>query len=253
MYSMLTLIRGIVDPSPTLRCAIALQKGAGAELLVVCSDLGLPFSTVEAEEAREEARRAFDDVCAAQPDCRFKVVGGAVTDVLRKQSLFNDVCILSRGSGLAGDDLGLLKAALVDSQVPTVLLPKESPSAPPARVVLSWNGQSQSARAIKAALPFARQAKRVIVLEHAGNDVNRSRLENFLARHDIQPADWRAYGDTSLTARGRARALLAASTAEGGDLLVMGAYGDTGERVFHFGRATEKVASAAPIPVLFSY
>ena len=32
----------------------------------------------------------------------------------------------------------------------------------------------------------------------------------------------------------------------------MGAYGDPGERFFRFGRATEKIASAARIPVLFS-
>ena len=172
--------------------------------------------------------------------------------MLRKQSMFADLCVLSRRSGLGGDDLGVLKAALVDGSAPTILLPPEPISAPPGTIVLSWNGQAASARAIKSAMPFARQAKRVLVLEHEGSEINRSRLEHFLGNHDVRPEAWHAYGDKSLTARGRARALLAAARAEDGDLLVMGAYGDPGERLFRFGRATEKVASAARIPVLFS-
>lgn len=252
MLSMLTLIRGTIDSSRALRSVATLQGAAGAELLVICSDPGPPFTLDEVEEAREVARRGFDFVCGKHPGSRFKVVAGPVNDLLRKQSMFADLCVLSRGSGIAGDDLDLLKASLVDSGAPTILLPPEPLPAPPATVVLSWNGQPATARAIKAAMPFARQAKRVLVLEHAGNEVNRSRLEHHLASQDVVPAAWQAYGDRSLTARGRARALLAAARAEGADLLVMGAYGDAAERLFRFGRATEKVASAARIPVLFS-
>ena len=95
-------------------------------------------------------------------------------------------------------------------------------------------------------------AKRVVVLEHAGDDVNRSRLEHFLQIRDVHPAQWRPYGDSSLTARGRARALLKEAYDEGGNLLVMGAYGYMEDGVFSFGRTTDKVASATQIPVLFA-
>jgi nucleotide-binding universal stress UspA family protein len=252
MLSMLTLIRGTIDSSTALRSVATLQGAIGAELLVVCSDLGPPFTRDEVEEAREQASRAYDLVCAGKPNCRFKAVAGEVADTLRKQAMFADLCALSRRSGLGGDDLGVLKAALVDGSAPTILLPAEPVAAPPQTIVLSWNGQAASARAIKAAMPFARQAKHVLVFEHEGNEINRSRLEHFLGNHGVKPEGWHAYGDKSLTARGRARALLAAAGAERGDLLVMGAYGDAGERLFRFGRATEKVASAARIPVLFS-
>jgi nucleotide-binding universal stress UspA family protein len=95
------------------------------------------------------------------------------------------------------------------------------------------------------------KAEQVIVIEHAGNEVNRSRLENYLEIHGVTPAAWRLYGDAGLTARGRARALLAEAEAADCDLLVMGAYGEAEDRFFSFGRATEKVASAATVPVLF--
>lgn len=252
MISMLTLIRGTIDASSALRAVAVLQAAIDAELLVVCSDPGPPFTLDEVEEAREQAKRAYDFVCGKDGRARFKSTAGELSDVMRKQAMFADLCVLSRGAGLGGDELGLLKAALVDGGARTILLPPEPTSAAPSTVVLSWNGQGATARAIRAAVPYARQAKRVVVLEHAGNEVNRSRLEHFLDGHGIKPAQWSAYGESGLTARGRARALLKAAHDEGADMLVMGAYGDAGERLFRFGRATEKVASAARIPVLFS-
>lgn len=252
MLSMLTLVRGTIDPTSSLRSVATFQRAADAELLVVCADPGPPFTLDEVEEARDVARRGFDIVSGQDAGSRFKVVAGPVGDVLRKQSMFADMCVLARGSGIGGGDLELLKAALVEGAAPTILLPPGPPAAAPQTVVLSWNGQAATARAIKAAMPFARRARRVLVLEHAGNEINRSRLEQFLGRQGVVPAGWQSYGDRSLTARGRARALLAAAHAEGGDLLVMGAYGDVAERLFRFGRATEKVATAARIPVLFS-
>lgn len=252
MLSMLTLIRGTIDASAALRSVAALRGAVEAELLVVCSDPGPPFTFDEVEEAREQARRAYDHVCGTAPDSRFRNAEGPLSEVMRKQAMFSDLCVLSRSAGLGGSELELLKTALVDGGARTVLLPPEPVTQAPSTIVLSWNGQGATARAIRAAIPFARQAKRVIVLEHAGNEVNRSRLEHFLDGQGIRPELWRAYGERGLTARGRARALLKAAHDEGADLLVMGAYGELGERLFRFGRATEKVATAARIPVLFS-
>lgn len=171
---------------------------------------------------------------------------------MRKHTMFADLCVLARDRGLMGDDFAMLKAALVSCQIPTVLLPAGPVKNAPATVVFAWNGQPPSARAIRAALPFVRSAKRLLVLEYAGNEVNASRMERFFARNGVKPSDWRPYGDSSLTARGRARALVAEAMAENCDLLVMGAYGERAEKLFSFGRATDKVASAARIPVLFS-
>jgi nucleotide-binding universal stress UspA family protein len=172
---------------------------------------------------------------------------------LYKQALFADLCILARDDGLIGSDLFLLKAALVSSRVPTVLLPAVPLEEAPATVVCAWNGLAPAARAIRAAIPFALKARRFVVLEYAGNEVNRSRLERFLQNQGVTAVEWRPYGGAALTARGRARALLAEAKALNAHLLVMGAYGDVGESLFRFGRATEKIGTAAKIPVLFSH
>jgi hypothetical protein len=76
MISMLTLIRGTIDSSTVLRSVTTLQRAVGAQLLVVCSDLGSTFTPGEAEEARTLSRRAYDTVCRDRFDCRFKLVAG---------------------------------------------------------------------------------------------------------------------------------------------------------------------------------
>jgi len=267
MLSLLTITRGTIDAAAALRSASAIQDHLGAELLVAHPDpvtamavaaagpegimAGIDLAAVKADA--EQAQRAFDQVLGAKQNCRFKDTGVSAFETLRKQSLFADLCILARDHGLVGDDLSLLKAALVSSRVPTVLLPPVPTEEPPTTVVCAWNGQAPAARAIRAAIPFALKARRFVVLEHAGTEVNRSRLERFLRNHGVAAAEWQPYGDASLTARGRARALLAEAKTLGAHLLVMGAYGDLGETFFRFGRATDKVATAAKIPVLLSH
>lgn len=265
MLTLLTLLHGSSDSIDVLKSATLLQDALDAELIVAHPQAEADIPMVvgdgsfvlfddgrDVETASKSAHLAYEAVCADKENCRFRDTRMPPADCLRKQVLFADLVVLARDQGMTETAFGLLKAALVAHRMPTVLLPIETLDASPDTVAVSWNGQAPSARAIKAALPFFRTAKRLIVLEHAGIDVNRSRLEHFLKANGIKPADWRQYGDASLTARGRARALLAEAATEGSDLLVMGAFGEADQGFFRFGRATEKVASAAKIPVLFS-
>ena len=265
MLTLLTLLHGSSDSIDVLKSASVLQGALDAELIIAHPQTEADIPMVvgdgsfvlfddgrDAETATQAALQAYEAVCANKENCRFRDTRMPPADCLRKQALFADMVVLARDQGRAETAFGLLKAALVAHRMPTVFLPAEALDAAPDTVVVSWNGQAPAARAIRAALPFLRTASRFIVLEHAGIDVNRSRLEHFLEANGIRPADWRQYGDASLTARGRARALLAEAAAEGSDLLVMGAFGEAEQGFFRFGRATEKVASAAKIPVLFS-
>lgn len=266
MLSLVTLLHGSSQSTEILKSAMALRGGLEAEFIVLHPDpsadipviaggyesFAPPVDTEALKQASALAHLAFESVCGGDPQCTFRATKTSSHETMRKHTMFADLCILARDPGLMGDDFSMLKAALVSYQMPTVLLPAEPVKGPPATVVFSWNGQPPSARAIRAALPFVKTAERFLVLEHAGNEVNRSRIERFFSRNGVTPSEWRPYGDSSLTARGRARALLAEATAENCGLLVVGAYGERAERFFSFGRATDKVASAAKIPVLFS-
>lgn len=266
MKSLLTILSGGPQSADALKSAVTLQNGLGATLIVahptaplpaaavMAGDIGVAMGAIEftqGDYSIEGARRAFKAVCANNPSCRFRETHLSPHETLRKHSLFADLVVLAREQGLADTSLDQLKDALVTNRVPTMWLPPMPIAALPATVVCVWNGQGPSARAIKAAHPFLTRAERVTIIEYAGDEVNRSRLQNYFDMYAIKVSAWRPYGDTGLTARGRARALMAEAKAAGADLLVMGAYGGMEESFFSFGRATEKVAVAATVPVLF--
>ena len=264
MLSLLTLVAGSTNSEHMLNAAVVLQSGLGAELVVVYASpiaeiptvVGDAFGYVpminpeDIDRYRKNARAAFDKLCGSNPRSHFKDTNASIAYSLRKFAMFADLGVLTRD--YAGLEYGLLKEALVANRLPTVMMPSESPAKPPASIVFSWNGEAPSARALRAAVPFIKSARQFVVLEHKDNEVNRSRLERFIANQGITVSGWRQYGERGLTARGRARALLSTAKAEGADLLVMGAYGESDGAIFRFGRATDKVASAAKIPVLFS-
>ena len=64
-------------------------------------------------------------------------------------------------------------------------------------------------------------------------------------------AEAKSFKSENLTARGRGRAVLAAATDLGSDVLVMGAFGESQiSALLGLGRATEKIVTACKIPVL---
>jgi len=265
MKSLLIILSGGPQSVDALKSTVVLQKALGARLIVahpttplpaedaLASDAGLAISTVETAEVEQTvgARQAFDAVCGGDPTCRFRETHMTPSETLRKHSLFADVVVLGRDKSEPRTALDRLKASLVTSRMPTLWLPRVPVTAAPRTVICVWNGQAASARAIKAALPLMALAQRVIIIEYAGDAVNHSRLENYLDIHGIEGALWQYYGSAGLTARGRARALMAEAKTAESDLVVMGAYGGIVESYFSLGRATEKVAEAATIPVLF--
>ncbi|MGH7123221.1 MAG: hypothetical protein ACREFI_02530 [Stellaceae bacterium] len=266
MKSLLTILSGDPQSIDALKSAVTLKKTLGAQVIAAHPTAPLPavvamagdpgfaipvIESTETEYSTESAQQAFDEVCGKDPACRFRDTGQSPDETVRKHSLFADLVVLARDEGLGDTSLDLLKTALVTGRVPTLWLPPAPLAAMPRTVVCVWNGQGPSARAIKGAHAFLARASRVIIIEYAGDEVNHSRLETYLGLHGIKVAAWRPYGDKGLTARGRARALMAEAKSAEGDLLVMGAYGEMVESFFSFGRATEKVAEAATIPVLF--
>ena len=82
---------------------------------------------------------------------------------------------------------------------------------------------------------------------------NWEELDAYLTAYGVT-ADRAAFVSDQLTARARARALLAAANAADGDLLIMGAYGEHHlDAIFGLGRATQKVVTACRLPVVMAH
>jgi nucleotide-binding universal stress UspA family protein len=116
-----------------------------------------------------------------------------------------------------------------------------------------WNGSDEAARAVAAAMPILRKAKRVIVAtvnkrnhipaESAHDLVQKLAADGIKAETMIIPAGWRDVP----------AALAQAAEDCDADLMVMGAYGHSRTYELIFGSATNDFLRQADRPILLAH
>ena len=172
-----------------------------------------------------------------------------------RQALYADLRVLGLHDAWAPPS-GTAPANFVESVVmtsgkPALILPLAGDFGAPDRdVLIGWNATPQAARAVTAALPWLRIARRVHVLEAAGeaapqhagdldivHDLHLHGIESTLHRDLAAPTD-------------TGEVLLSFASAVGADLLVMGCYGHHRARELVLGGASRTVLRAMTLPVL---
>src|SRR4051794_39013431 len=166
-----------------------------------------------------------------------------------------DLTVIGRpGSGRDQPRMATVESALFDSGRPVLLVP---PSAPEAAtlgetIVVSWNGSSETARAVSFAMPFLLRARRVVVLTVKGATVegpSGAEIAAMLRLHRVAA--------TALTHEDETRSpgatILAQARELGADLLVKGAYTQSRIRQLIFGGPTQHILEHADLPVLMAH
>lgn len=221
----------------------------------------------EAEARLAEARRLFEQHRTAgklpvvEPDsvpvagqfavCFRHVTGREPDEVLHRARL-SDLTVFGR-SGQEGDGgtSVTFEAALFDSGRPVLLTPSTPVKDLGSTAAVAWDRSREAARAVQAALPILRGAKRVVVItaRQSESDIEPSELVHYLAGHGINARTWAfapgsgALGEEILEEAGKAEA----------DLLVMGGYGHSRLRELVLGGVTRRVLSNATIPVFMMH
>ena len=260
MRRILITIDGGPGNRESLRTAAMLCEMTGAGLSVAhatgdvggVSGLGESLVVVNVvEDGRAQARAAFDDICGRMPEARFKAYTSRSADLVAWRGPGHDLILLERISREEGPKAQLLNAALFETGRPVLLLPPEPRTTPIRRPAVAWNGTAISARAIRSALPLLQPARHATLLIGSGaGNIRPDPLREYLASYGVASV-LHAYDSEHLTARARGRALIAAAVASGADLLVTGAFGESAAgSILGLGRATQKLATAAPMPVL---
>ncbi len=202
----------------------------------------------EQNEAR--AKSAFDEVCGDLADKRLLIYDAGGEEIIAATGHGYDLIIVERLSREDGPEASNLNAALFDTGRPVLLIPPVATSKGMEHVAIAWNGTAQTARAVKSALPLLRPEQTITVLQGSGGEAPTDFLLEYLGAYGLSP-QVQSYDSERLTARARGRALIAASVETDADLLVTGAFGESRPGVLSgLGRATRKVVTAAPMPVL---
>lgn len=240
-----------------LDTAMALARVHGGHLTVLVDTPVDKYVTVDpyggailAREALETALKEDDALAAAfgerlaHDDVPFDVAQSELPqiDALVRSGDLADLLVVSRSGGLAGD-------LALNASCPVLALPDDTAlSLPLGTVCIAWDGGSEAARAMKAAVALLVEAADVRVLTVASDKANGfppTEALRYLSRHGVK-------AELTELARGNSiEETLAAEVARvGAGLLVMGAYSHSRLREFLFGGVTRFMLDEMTAPPL---
>lgn len=229
---------------------------AGANALILQETLTRAHA--EAEELLELAKSTLD-----KSSVRWSADDGVApfADLARHVALharFADLVVLPKPYG---DDRGaelepVVEAALFDADAPVLVVPDNSePNPTPEQIIVAWNQSKEALAAIRAAMPFLKQAKlvRIVIVDPPAHGPERSDpgglLSQMLARHDIS-----CEIDVLSKTLPRVSDVLNRHVSDrGADMIVMGAYGHSRFREAILGGATRNMLEQANVPVLMAH
>lgn len=171
---------------------------------------------------------------------------------------FADLVILPKPYG---EDRGaelepVVEAALFDADAPVLVVPDGSaPNPMPKQIVVAWNQSKEALAAIRAAMPFLKQAElaRIVIVDPPAHGPERSDpgglLSQLLARHNIS-----CEIDVMSKTLPRVSDVLNRHVSDKeADMIVMGAYGHSRFREAILGGATRNMLEQADVPVLMAH
>ncbi len=220
----------------------------------------------EATDRASRARKMFDDSVAKhgltiadepgpsdEASVAWRHERGREDEVVAKVGRLNDLIVVGRP--IDSDDVltpMTLNAAIFDSGRPVLVVPPEGTGSARRRIVISWNGSVQSARAVSSAIRMLEQADAVMVLTADSFRTSGARgpeLASYLKWHGVSP-ETKIFEAPAGDVGPR---MLEECEKFGADLLVMGAYTHSRMRQLILGGVTKHVLGHAKIPMFMAH
>lgn len=178
---------------------------------------------------------------------------GAEDNLIAGEARLRDLIILSAtGDEPDSTRAGAIEKAIFDSGRPLLLTPRDTGLKKVGRVAVFWNGGTQAARAVAAALPLLHDADAVDIMwvdEDVEDDFILNGLDEYLAWHGITSSIKRFRPDERLIGE----LLMDEAVAGGADLVVMGGYSHSRLREFILGGVTQHMLDESPLPALIAH
>ena len=163
-----------------------------------------------------------------------------------------DLIVVEQPDKAASFAEATLEDALFESGRPVLMAPKAKCAALGERILVAWNGSTETARTVGLAMPFLKRAARVEVVSVASAFVpgpsGAELVRNFRAHGVEAAARHIAIGN-----KPAGEIFLEEAQAMQADLLIKGAYTQSRLRQMIFGGATRHIILNAAIPVLLAH
>jgi len=214
----------------------------------------------EGTERRTQARNLFNTVMrkhgiaatGAGVTAEWREEAGRQNAIVGALGRVYDLIVVEQPDKAASFAEATLEDALFESGRPVLMAPKTPTATVGERVLVAWNGSTETARTIAAAMPFLKRAARVEVVSVASAFVpgpsGDELVRNFKAHGITAVSRHIAVGN-----KPAGEVFLDEAQSMQADLLIKGAYTQSRLRQMIFGGATRHVILNANIPVLLAH
>jgi nucleotide-binding universal stress UspA family protein len=248
-----------IDVQQTLTAIVTGDMGMGAGI-----GYGRILESLEQDVAarRKKAEQAFHDLCERErltissdlstdlPSAEWRMEIGDEPAWLAEHGRTADLLVVGRAREGETVAMNVLEACLMATGRPVLIAPARAPGRVPGTLAIAWKNRPEAARAVAAAQPFVEMAEKVVVYsvveDGETNELFCERLRYALSWHNPKTTIQRLKQD----ARPPVETLMAAVSAAGADMLVMGGYGHSRMREVIFGGFTRRVLAGAELPIL---
>jgi nucleotide-binding universal stress UspA family protein len=214
----------------------------------------------EADVALMEAKlaetgEAFRAAAGAGRQTEWRSILGFPTETLIDEARCADLIVIEKSKTTTDIHRTIDNGAVIlAAGRPVLIVPSAVKSLAGDHVLVGWKDTREARRAVRDALPFLHEAKRVTIIEFCEKDqidAARGRVDDvvhYLARHRI-----RAHARVEARLEASADQLTGFAADEGADLLVTGAYGHSRLNEWIFGGMTRDLLTSSPVCCLMSH
>ncbi|HEY5701570.1 MAG TPA: universal stress protein [Gammaproteobacteria bacterium] len=190
---------------------------------------------------------------SSRPTAGWREIEGLEGPVISEHARLFDMMIIGRDFGHPWFDWQVMcEAGLFESGRPVLVTPGQASDTLGRKILVAWNGGTETARAISMSMNFLAEADAVLVLTVEGATVPGPSGDN-VARH-LSRNGIAATEKTVATGGRQAGEVINSEALEfGADVIVKGAYTNSRLRQLVFGGATRYLLSNATLPLLLAH
>jgi nucleotide-binding universal stress UspA family protein len=187
------------------------------------------------------------------PSASWREEDGRQNAVVGMTGRVYDLILVEQPEKLASIAEATLEDALFESGRPVMMVPKSLPPTLGDTVAIAWNGSTETALTVAAAMPFLSLAKHVVVVAVGPQHMPEpgptgEELARNLEAHGLSVSLRTAFGRQ----KPQGESFLKEAVAAGADLMVKGAYTQSRIRQMIFGGATRHIIMESTVPVIMA-
>lgn len=178
---------------------------------------------------------------------------GLIPDVYVNEAMTCDLTLVAQGADTApADETSIYTSILMGSGKPLLVIPAQQSFTIPEEVVIGWNGSLEISRAVQAALPLLKEARKVTLVSVGSDDVTAPEIPAMiesLTRHGVR-ATHDQVGQSGRTVSDTLQDYALQGSAS---LLILGGYSHSRLREMVLGGVTRSVLQEAKLPIFLSH